>query len=92
MVSRKTFGESPFRNEWFVVEVLDYGIRAVGNAASRSLMISNPKVPELEALAPAFDCFNTDSFVGEYSSKFSIYSLSLHEQELDYASLLVSIH
>jgi hypothetical protein len=52
------------------------------------------KSPVFEGLGPAFDCFNTDRFFGEYSGKFLMYhfvSLSLQEQELDHISLLVPI-
>jgi hypothetical protein len=53
-----------------------------------------PKTALFETPAPAFDCLNTDSFVGEDTSKFSMYrfvSLPLQQQELDHA-YLSSIH
>jgi hypothetical protein len=54
-----------------------------------------PKTPIFEAPAPAFDCFNTDSFISENGRHFSVHcfvSLPLQEQEFDHTSLLAPAH
>jgi hypothetical protein len=51
-------------------------------------------MPVFEALARAFDCFNTDGFFSENSSKFLMHhfaSLPLQEGEIDRISLIAQI-
>jgi hypothetical protein len=70
MVPCRAHGEYLCRKEWFVIDVLDHGIREVENGLLRPLMINNRKNLIFEAPVAVFDCFDAGSSFGEDSSEF----------------------